>query len=122
MTKEEQVLILTNKPVTAVTTHVHYDYFDSHKYFPDFNIHEAEAEWINGGFPLTLEQVRIFYRRTVRFPMDFDANNYYLFERVPTNAPLLIIEDMDKAFKLHNIERLKHGSGTFTYSNFAIKL
>jgi len=42
----EQVQQLTDKPVTVVTTHVHYDHFVGHKYFPDFYVHEAEVDWI----------------------------------------------------------------------------
>ena len=204
----EQVRRLTDKPVTVVTTHVHYDHFGGHKYFNDFYVHEAETEWINGGFPLTLEQVRNFLtEEPCDFPKDFDVDNYYLFEGVPTrvlkdndtielgertiqvlhtpghspghicfyekdkgylytgdliyigelfaffpstdpiaymnsikkllplsvtkilpahhdlNIPVSIIEDMDKAFtELYENKKLKHGSGTFTYENFGIKL
>ena len=204
----EQVQKLTDKPVTVVTTHVHYDHFGGHKYFSDFYVHEAETEWINGKFPLTLEQVRNFLiEEPCDFPTDFDINNYYLFEGVPTrvlkdndiielggrtvqvlhtpghspghmcffeedkgylytgdliyigelfayypstdpvaymnsikkllplavkkilpahhdlNVPVSIIKDMDKAFTdLYKKGKLKHGSGTFSYSNFGIRL
>lgn len=38
-------------------------------------------------------------------------------------VPLSIINDMDKAFTcLYKDGKLKHGSGTFSYSNFEIKL
>jgi len=204
----DQVKKITDKPVTVVTTHVHYDHFGGHKYFPDFYVHEAETEWINGGFPLTIEQVRNFLiEEPCDFPKDFDVNNYNLFKGTPTrvlkdndtielgkrtiqvlhtpghspghmcfyekdkgylytgdliyigelfayypstdpiaymnsikkllpltvkkilpahhdlNVPLSIIKDMDKAFtKLYENGKLKHGSGTFTYDNFGIKL
>ena len=204
----EQVQKLTDKPVTVVTTHVHYDHFGGHKYFSDFYVHEAETEWINGGFPLTLNQVRDFLiEKFCDFPKDFDVNDYYLFEGVPTRVlkdndtidlgerkiqvlhtpghspghmcffeedkgylytgdliyigelfaffpstnpvaymnsikrllplpvrrilpahhdlkiPLSIIKDIDKAFtELYKKGKLKHGSGTFTYPNFGIKL
>jgi len=204
----EQVQNLTDKHVTAVTTHVHYDHFGGHKYFPDFYVHETEQEWINGGFPLTIEQVRNFLtEEPCDFPKDFDVNKYSLFKGVPTrvlrdkdsielggrtvrvlhtpghspghiclyeesrgylyigdlvymgdlfayfpstdpvaymnsikkllplsvkrilpahhdlNVPLPIIRDMDKAFSgLYESGKLKHGSGTFHYSNFGIKL
>lgn len=204
----EQVQKLTDKPITAVTTHVHYDHFGGHKYFPDFYVHEAETKWINGAFPLTIEQVRSFLiEEPCDFPENFDINNYYLFKGVPTrvlkdndtielgertiqvlhtpghspghmcffekdnsylytgdliyigelfayypstdpiaymnsikkllplpvkrilpahhdlNVPLSIIKDIDRAFtELYKNGKLKHGSGTFTYKDFGIKL
>ena len=204
----EQVQKLTDKPVTAVTTHVHYDHFGGHQYFPDFYVHEAETDWMNGGFPLTTEQVRNFLmEKPCDFPKDFDVNDYDLFEGVPTKilkdndtielgdrtvrvlhtpghspghmcffeedkgylytgdliyigelfaffpstdpvaymnsikkllplpvrrilpahhsleVPLSIIKDMDNAFtELYEKKKLKHGSGTFSCKDFAIKL
>jgi glyoxylase-like metal-dependent hydrolase (beta-lactamase superfamily II) len=83
---------LTDKPVTVVTTHVHYDHFGGHEYFNDFSVHEAETEWINGGFPLTLKQVRDFLtEEPCDFPADFNVNDYYLFEGVPTR----VLKDSD---------------------------
>jgi len=204
----EQVQKLTDKPVTVVTTHVHYDHFGGHRYFPDFYVHEAEVDWINGGFPLTIEQVRYFLmEKPCDFPEGFDVNQYELFKGMPTrvlkdgdtielgsrtiqvlhtpghspghlcffekdkgylytgdliymgvlfadfpstdpiaymhsikkllplpvkkifpahhdlNVPLSILKDMDTAFtELYNRGELKHGSGTFTYDNFGIRL
>jgi glyoxylase-like metal-dependent hydrolase (beta-lactamase superfamily II) len=204
----EQVQMLTDKPVKAVTTHVHYDHFGGHQYFPDFYVHEAETEWINDGFPLTIEQVRDFLtEEPCDFPADFDAQTYELFKGIPTRVlkdldtielgkrtiqvlhtpghspghlcffekdkgylytgdliymgnlfayypstdpiaymhsikkllplpvkrilpahhdlkvPLSIIRDTDKAFTdLYKQGKLKHGSGTFSYANFGIKL
>ncbi len=86
----EQVQKLTDKPVTVVTTHVHYDHFGGHKYFSDFYVHEAEVDWINGGFPLTIEQVRHFLmEKPCDFPPDFDINKYQLFKGMPTRMVLL---------------------------------
>ncbi|WP_303919466.1 MBL fold metallo-hydrolase [Draconibacterium sediminis] len=83
----EQVQKLTDKPVTAVTTHVHYDHFGGHKYFSDFYVHEAETEWINGGFPLSIEQVKGFLlEKPCEFPEDFNINNYHLFKGAPTRV------------------------------------
>ncbi len=204
----EEVQKLTDKPVTVVSTHVHYDHIGGHKYFNDFYVHEAEKEWINGGFPLTIEQVRSFLlEEPCDFPKDFDVKDYYLFEGIPTRllqdndiielggrtiqvlhtpghspghiclyekengylftgdliyigvlfayfpstdpiaymnsikkllplsvnkilpahhnleVPLSIIEDIDKAFmELYKKGKVKHGSGTFSYPNFGIKL
>jgi Zn-dependent hydrolases, including glyoxylases len=52
-----------------------------------FYVHEAETEWINGGFPLTIEQVRDFLtEEPCDFPKDFDVNKYHLFKGVPTRV------------------------------------
>jgi glyoxylase-like metal-dependent hydrolase (beta-lactamase superfamily II) len=38
----EEVNKLTDKPVTAVAIHIHWDHIGGHKYYPDFYVHEAE--------------------------------------------------------------------------------
>lgn len=44
MEMNEEVLKLTDKPITAVATHIHWDYMGGHKYFPDFYAHADELE------------------------------------------------------------------------------
>lgn len=80
-------------------------------------IHEAETEWINGKFPLSIEQVRnLLIEEPCEFPPDFDINNYCLFEATPSR----VLKDIDNVFtNLHERDLLRHGSGTFTYNNFA---
>lgn len=39
-----QVEHLTDKPVAAVATHIHWDHIGGHKFFPDFYAHEGEKE------------------------------------------------------------------------------
>ncbi len=46
---------LTELPIAVVTTHAHWDHIGGHKYFPDFQVHSAEMDWLNGKFPLPLE-------------------------------------------------------------------
>lgn len=40
----EEVKKLTDKPVTAVATHIHWDHIGGHEYYPDFYAHEAELD------------------------------------------------------------------------------
>ena len=49
---------LTDRPVAAVATHIHWDHIGGHRYFPEFYAHEAELNWLSGGFPLSVEAVR----------------------------------------------------------------
>ena len=42
---------LTDKPVTAVATHIHWDHIGGHVFFPDFYAHEAELNWLDGRIP-----------------------------------------------------------------------
>ena len=39
----EEVLKLTDKPITAVATHIHWDHIGGHKYFPDFYAHADDS-------------------------------------------------------------------------------
>ena len=39
---------LTELPVMAVTTHVHWDHIGGHKYFDNIAVHEAEKDWLIG--------------------------------------------------------------------------
>ena len=41
---------LTDRPVAAVATHIHWDHIGGHRYFPEFYAHEAELNWLSGGF------------------------------------------------------------------------
>ena len=53
-----EIIKLTDKPVIAVVTHIHWDHIGGHKYFPNFYAHEAELHWLRGEFPLTMEQIK----------------------------------------------------------------
>ena len=52
-----EVSRLTDKPVIAAATHVHWDHIGGHAAFPEFYVHEAEADWISGNFPLAERKV-----------------------------------------------------------------
>ncbi len=75
---------LTDKPVTAVATHIHWDHIGGHKYYSDFYAHEAELEWLNGGFPQPLEAIKGYVVERCDLPNGYDVNNYELFQGMPT--------------------------------------
>lgn len=54
----DEVVKLTDKPITAVATHIHWDHIGGHKYFPDFYAHAEELDWLNGKFPLSIETIK----------------------------------------------------------------
>lgn len=70
---------LTDRPITAVATHVHWDHIGGHKYYPDFYAHERELEWLNGGFPQSVETVRTYVTERCDLPEGFDINAYEFF-------------------------------------------
>jgi len=80
----EQVKLLTDKPVTAIATHIHWDHIGGHKYFPDFYVHRAELAWIEGKFPLSVETVRSMVADGCDLPDGFDVSTYTLFQGTPT--------------------------------------
>lgn len=87
----EQVRKLTDKPVAAVATHIHWDHIGGHKDFPDFYAHKAELSWLCGGFPLPLQAVKHMVADRCELPEDFDINDYEIFQGKPSR----ILEDGD---------------------------
>ena len=81
-----EVVKLTDLPVTAVATHVHWDHIGGHKYFPDFYAHSAELDWLNGKFPLSVETVRKMVVDRCDLPDGFDESDYELFQGTPTKV------------------------------------
>lgn len=79
----EIVAELTDKPVTAVATHIHWDHIGGHKYYPDFYAHAAELAWLDGGFPQPVEQIRKYVSDRCDLPKDFDLNSYEFFQGKP---------------------------------------
>ena len=80
----ETVEKLTDKPVIAVATHIHWDHIGGHKYYPDFYAHEAELNWLNGGFPLTMDTIRDMVIDRCDLPEGYDVNTYKFFQGTPT--------------------------------------
>jgi len=82
----DEVIKLTDRPVTAVATHIHWDHIGGHKYFPDFYAHAEELNWLNGGFPLPIETIKKMVVDRCELPQGFDVNGYELFQGIPTRV------------------------------------
>lgn len=82
----EEVVRLTGNPVAAVATHIHWDHIGGHKYFPDYYAHEEELDWLNGGFPLTIETVREMVIDRCTLPENYDVSAYEMFQGTPQHV------------------------------------
>ncbi len=80
----EEIQKLTDKPVTAVATHIHWDHIGGHKYFPDFYAHKDELNWLNGEFPLTLETIKEMVLDRCDPPEGYNVDAYEFFQGTPT--------------------------------------
>lgn len=83
---EEVLRLAGGRPVAAVATHVHWDHVGGHRYFPDFYAHEAELDWLRGGFPLSAETVRRMVADRCELPEGFDLDSYTMFQGTPTRV------------------------------------
>lgn len=82
----EEVIRLTDKPVTAAATHIHWDHIGGHKYFPDFYAHEAELDWLSGGFPQPLETIKTYVTDRCELPEGYDVDTYEFFQGTPARV------------------------------------
>lgn len=82
----DEVIKLTDKPMTAVATHIHWDHIGGHQYFPDFYAHEDELNWLSGEFPLTLEQIKGMVVDRCDPPEGYTVDNYQFFQGTPTRV------------------------------------
>lgn len=87
----DEVVKLTDKPVTAVATHIHWDHIGGHKYFRDFYAQKEELNWLDGEFPLTIETIREMVVDRCDLPDGYDVNAYEFFQGMPTR----VLEDGD---------------------------
>ena len=87
----DEVIKYTDKPITAVATHIYWDHIGGHKYFPDFYAHAAELDWLNGKFPLSMETIREMVVDRCDLPDGFDVGSYEFFQGTPTR----IVADHD---------------------------
>ena len=80
----DEVIKLTDKPVIAVATHIHWDHIGGHKYFPNFYAHKEELDWLQGGFPLSMEKIKDFVIEDCDLPEGYDVESYEFFQGIPT--------------------------------------
>lgn len=82
----EKVINLTDKPIVAVATHIHWDHIGGHKSFPDFYAHNNELNWLSGEFPLTMEQIKGMVVDRCDLPDGYDVSKYEFFQGKPTRV------------------------------------
>lgn len=82
----DEVRKLTDMPVTAVATHIHWDHVGGHAYFPDFYAHADELDWLNGKFPLSLQTVRKMVVDRCDLPEGYDVDTYQMSQGMPTGV------------------------------------
>ncbi len=82
----DEVKKLSDKPITAIATHIHWDHIGGHGFLPDFYAHGAELNWLNGEFPLTMEQIKGMVVDRCDLPKGYDVNNYIFFQGNPTKV------------------------------------
>ncbi len=75
---------LTELPVMAVTTHVHWDHIGGHRCFDNIAVHESEKDWLSVKFPIPLQIVKNNLTKfPCEFPTEFDIDNYKIFKGKP---------------------------------------
>ena len=88
----EEVRKLTQKPIAAVLTHIHWDHIGGLQFFPEFYVHGAEEAWIDGNFPLPADFVRRELVKGNALPTGFNADSYAVFQ----GKPARILSDGDE--------------------------
>lgn len=79
----EEVIKLTDKPIIAVATHVHWDHIGGHEYFSEFYAHRDELSWLCGEFPLPKALIQKMLVNNCNLPNGYDSEEYELFQGVP---------------------------------------
>lgn len=81
-----EVIKLTDKPVIAAATHIHWDHIGGHRFFPEFYAHEAELGWLSGEFPLSADTIKEMVVDRCELPKGFDVSNYEMFQGIPSRV------------------------------------
>jgi len=79
-----QVIKLTDNQITAVATHIHWDHIGGHEHFPDFYAHQDELSWLNGEFPMTMNQIKDMVVDRCNLPEGYSVDEYRFFQGNPT--------------------------------------
>ena len=79
----KEVLKITNKPVIAVPTHVHWDHIGGLWNFSEFYVHESEKDWIEENFPLSNEFVRKMLVKGNNLTERTNVDDYAVFQGNP---------------------------------------
>ncbi len=82
----DKVIKLTNKPIAAVATHIHWDHIGGHKYFPEFYAHDEELDWLDGKSPLSIETIREMVIDRCDLPEGYDVSGYEFFQGKPSRV------------------------------------
>ena len=82
----DEVRKFTDRPVTAVATHIHWDHIGGHSYFPDFYAHLEELDWLNGQFPLSIKTIKEMVIDRCDLPDGFDVDDYVFFQGMPSKT------------------------------------
>ena len=86
-----EVIKLTEKSVSAVSTHVHWDHIGGHRYFENFYAHEAEQKWLCGEFPLPIALIQKMITDAYDLPSNYVVEKYKIFQGNPNE----LLEDGD---------------------------
>ncbi|MBQ7873682.1 MAG: MBL fold metallo-hydrolase [Oscillospiraceae bacterium] len=103
----EEAHKLTEKPIIAVPTHIHWDHIGGLWHFPEFYVHEEEKDWINGKFPLPVEIVRKELVKCNTLPCEFEADSYAIFQ----GKPSALLEDCAEIDLGERIIKVLHTPG-----------
>ncbi|MBR1675845.1 MAG: MBL fold metallo-hydrolase [Clostridia bacterium] len=83
---------ITSLPVIATSTHVHWDHIGGHHLFDKIAVFKDEKEWLEGNFPLPLNEVKKNLTKfPCDFPLEFDVENYKIY----SGKPDVILNDGD---------------------------
>lgn len=82
----EEVSKLTDNPIIAVPTHIHWDHIGGLIHFSDFYSQTEELDWLSGKFPLPIDAVRKMVIDRCDLPNGFKIEDYEIFQGMPSKV------------------------------------